>query len=1792
MQTPAKFKKRIHAAIVHTCCYSLLFSQTIPFAYAGPTGAEVVGGSGTIQQSGNATTINQTTQNMSINWQSYNVNVDERVQYIQPNASSVSLNRILSNNGSTIAGRIDANGRVILVNPNGIFFTPTSVLNVGSLIASGLDINPNDFMNGQYIFNEIAGTNGTVTNSGIINASLGGNVALLGKQVKNDGMIVANLGTVSLAAGKQTVLTFDNDGLLGVRVSKEILQSELGVDPAIVNSGTIQAQGGKVLLTASQSQDIFSRAVNTNGIEQATSVVVHDDGSFTLGGGADVVNSGTIDTSTTSADQNVGRIVLLGENVTNSGTINANAQQGNGGDIELHARDMTLLMQNSITSVRSESNGKGGIVKVLGDKVGLFDQAKVDVSGANGGGQALIGGDFQGKNAAIRNATTTIVDRNTHIYADALQNGNGGKVILWADGNTKFLGNIFTRGGAISGNGGLVETSGKENLLFDGIADRTAVNGHSGVLLLDPRDITISTGTSTDPNTQNNGQISPPPTAPATTPPADYRVDFADGATTTTDFTITVARLLQVLSAGDVTLQANQDITVDGNVTTAATNAHSLTLEAGRDVDINNRIGLGNGNLTVNANNNITTSTAGIITTTGRVALTADANPDGIGNIRLEANVTANGGFTAAGVNFNAASSSNGTVTINTGTAGDATIGMTGNVVLGGMTVGRDLSVTAGASALTGISQGQANTANDILTVTGTSSFTSNSIDRDINLINNNDLRGLINVTTAGTYLANADIRNVSQTTTLGTLNVAGNLTVNAAQNLILRGTISGLGTDGNNAAVRTTSLDLNFGTAGGVNRFTATNATIRRGDGSAAVNDDRVNININGGADADTFDINNGSITTTNGAITIRGDTRDDTFNIASSIAGTINGNNGEDTFNINGAGINITSIDGGNGNDTLAGHDQANTWRITGNATGTLNAGAAPNPGIAYTGIQNLAGGNAADTFTFDPLGSLGNQSGWIDGGGDIGGTGDTLDLRNIATPVTVQWRDVTDPLARPAANTSATMTVARLNTITANPGPVDTTNIPPNNTNTLIGDDTLALTTWTIGGENSGNINGAGFSGFHNLTGGTQADRFVMQPQGSIGGLIDGGDGPGINTYDQSQLTTVRVNLNTGITGITRINNLIGNNTTSTLTGRDDNNDTWDITDRNSGSVAGITFVGFNNLIGGNGNDTYNIGSNTANTTYGSLTGTITDTAGNNRLNVDVTNIDRISGTNPVTFIGDGTDTVTITGTAPTDWRGAYTSAVTLPISTVAFDQIAYGNATSTSALAVNYQGANTVSDNATVADYRINGTTGVDGFWLGIRAGTNTFKVNIAVDVAYTNKPNLTIDGGADADSLLQTSGTTLSLPVASLTLANLEFINNGTALRTNLGSLSLIDSGPLTIREQDAITLDRINTTNLIDITAGGTVTSTAELTSTAAFSIRSTGDISLTGNNSLSGPISLQQVNSVASPTPTIAPNNTVTLNNTGTTTLAAINAGNLAVTSTGNIADTGAVNGAINVAGNLTMNTPGTITLDHANRIEHGSLTANEINLHTVNGIGAGNAYNPSALLNTTTSTLNVRNDTGNVLIANNGPVSASIITQGDIRFTNAGKLTVRQLNANGGRQTPAENLGGNIYLGVSNGSAVGNPATDFRSTPDIVAQNFFGNFTGDPRDMGESGRRMSILVRNEFSVFADNAYIYYFGLRPLRPAVNAILFEYVDIQGANNQQLIELETLDEIDPAIFTAVRNYYHEDVAIMLPKDQLLSNKDEEEGDWNNKEEPQKETQPEKQKEGPEQGEVKP
>jgi len=258
--------------------------------HALPVGGVVTEGAAGISGTANSTTITQSSQNVAINWQSFNIGATEAVQFVQPNSSSVALNRVLGPDPSSIFGSLSANGKVFLVNPHGVLFARGAQVNVGGLVASTLNISDSDFMAGRYQF--AGNSSAAVLNQGTINAD-GGSVALLGANVGNDGVIVARLGTVALAAGDAVTLDVAGDGLLSVTVSQG------AVNALVQNGGLIHADGGQVLLTAMAAGDLLQSAVNNTGVIQARTIENHNGTIRLLGdmriGTANV--AGTLDAS-------------------------------------------------------------------------------------------------------------------------------------------------------------------------------------------------------------------------------------------------------------------------------------------------------------------------------------------------------------------------------------------------------------------------------------------------------------------------------------------------------------------------------------------------------------------------------------------------------------------------------------------------------------------------------------------------------------------------------------------------------------------------------------------------------------------------------------------------------------------------------------------------------------------------------------------------------------------------------------------------------------------------------------------------------------------------------------------------------------------------------------------------------------------------------------------------------------------------------------------------------------------------------------------------------------------------------------------------------------------------------------------------------------------------------------------------------------------------------------------------------------------------------------------------------
>jgi filamentous hemagglutinin family protein len=384
-------------------------TPAVPAVNALPTGGQVAAGSASIAQTTNRMDVTQSSQKAILNWQSFNIGSAAQVNFAQPNASAVALNRVLSSDPSAIYGKLTANGQVFLVNQSGVLFGAGSRVDVGGLVASTLNVSDADFMAGRYAFSSVLGNTGmgSVLNLGNITAAQGGYVALLSPEVRNEGIISASLGQVVLGAADAVTLSMDASGL-------QYAVDQGAVQALVDNKGLVQAEGGQVILSA--------RAANT----------------------------------------------LASAVINNSGTIEAKGLSSVGGRIMLEADHITLAAGSLL-----------------------------DASGATGGGNVLVGGDWQGS-GTMHQATTVTMETGAKIDASATQTGNGGKVVLWSDIHitnalTQVDGEILARGGLEGGDGGHIETSAASvDIGPHAVFNTLAPKGETGLWLLDPYDYTIN----------------------------------------------------------------------------------------------------------------------------------------------------------------------------------------------------------------------------------------------------------------------------------------------------------------------------------------------------------------------------------------------------------------------------------------------------------------------------------------------------------------------------------------------------------------------------------------------------------------------------------------------------------------------------------------------------------------------------------------------------------------------------------------------------------------------------------------------------------------------------------------------------------------------------------------------------------------------------------------------------------------------------------------------------------------------------------------------------------------------------------------------------------------------------------------------------------------------------------------------------------------------------------------------------------------------------------------------------
>ena len=625
-------------------------------AYANPNGAQVIKGKVHIAHP-DPNTLNITNSPGAIvNWQQFSIQTNQVTRFIQQNAASAILNRVVGQNPSALLGQLLSNGRIFLINPNGIVFGPNSVIDTAGLIASTLDMTDEDFINQNLKFQ---GSNAAdIQNQGYIKAGKNGDIFLIAPNIENSGIIETDGGQIILAAGESiTIASLDSD---------HIVFDVQAPEHEVVNLGEMITNGG--------AASMFAGTIKHSGSINANSLSFDEQGNVQLFAKADI-------------------------KIDSTATITANGSTG--GEIKIESDGGTVW--NSGTIEAKGEDGNGGLVEVLGERVALLDEASIDVSGETGGGEVLVGGDYQGKNEDVKNAKQSYIGKNTSIKADAVTNGDGGKVIVWADETTQFYGDISAKGGADTGDGGFVETSGKDYLEALGKVDASAANGEGGEWLLDPNDIDLqSVGANAPTDDSTNGTWNF--VSPATGPPdpnvfsggagagiADidtiiYALELGTGVTITTSTgsggtgNITVTDAIGVtLNNGNVlfTLDADNNIIINNSITATGANTLTLGLDAPGTITVNGDIDTNGGLIDAQSMG------AGNVTFSGTRIIDSDLNAttltiNSTDNISLNGTSTTNTFTHSSGI-----LAGSGSLTVNTTWTPTSGVFVNGNLILG-----------------------------------------------------------------------------------------------------------------------------------------------------------------------------------------------------------------------------------------------------------------------------------------------------------------------------------------------------------------------------------------------------------------------------------------------------------------------------------------------------------------------------------------------------------------------------------------------------------------------------------------------------------------------------------------------------------------------------------------------------------------------------------------------------------------------------------------------------------------------------------------------------------------------------------------------------------------------------------------------------------------------------------------------------------------------------------------------------------------------------------------------------
>jgi filamentous hemagglutinin family protein len=422
-----------------------------------PTGQTVVGGAATFANPvAGQLNINQSTDRVIINWNSFNIGANATTQFKQPKSSSLAVNRVLSpgTDPTQILGTLKANGRVMVLDRNGVIFQPGSTVNVGSIIASTGDVSNATVMSAATkIPLEQSSSTGTVENDGTITVADGGLAALVAPNVLNNGTINAKVGKVYLAAGQTATVDLFGDGLISLATPSNLTHALIG------NTGTINAEGGTVTMSTAAAAGIVDNLINVNGLVNASSATKQG-GKIILTGDAKVKVAGTLNAD---GDKGGGTIDIAGHNIGISGSATAKSASHKGGDIAIHG---TGTVDVSGT-VDASGQPLGGNILLSGNKVDI---------GVNGSALAL-GGDRSGKGGTIE---LYAIDYAQIVgLADASGGAGGGNIVM--NGRNVDISGTAKAYSKAAGQGGNVDLNADAYLAIEGLVDVHGIDGGGNI---------------------------------------------------------------------------------------------------------------------------------------------------------------------------------------------------------------------------------------------------------------------------------------------------------------------------------------------------------------------------------------------------------------------------------------------------------------------------------------------------------------------------------------------------------------------------------------------------------------------------------------------------------------------------------------------------------------------------------------------------------------------------------------------------------------------------------------------------------------------------------------------------------------------------------------------------------------------------------------------------------------------------------------------------------------------------------------------------------------------------------------------------------------------------------------------------------------------------------------------------------------------------------------------------------------------------------------------------------------